>query len=81
MSSREKRNFGKSEIDPEHQFSTKTIAEREEILPEMVRYALARGVKCAARKYNTYPKVVRNWINKYQEGGIDALKYKYKDKE
>lgn len=63
-------------IEKENLYGHKTKKERESILYEMVQYALQNGIKPAARKYNTYPTTIRRWIQKYKEGGKEALKYK-----
>ena len=60
-------------VEEKDLYKNKTIEEKESILYEMVLYALNRGIKPAARKYNTYPATVRRWLNKYKIGGINAL--------
>ncbi len=39
----------------------------------LVRYALAHGVKPAARAYGTSPQTVRAWLRRYREEGITGL--------
>lgn len=39
----------------------------------MVRFALEHGIKPAARAFATYPKTVRKWLRRYQEGGYQVL--------
>ena len=40
---------------------------------EMVRYAKDHGVKPAARAFNTTPKTVRKWLNRWQPGTLRGL--------
>jgi len=40
---------------------------------QMVVYAKEHGVKPAARLYDTTPKTVRKWIERYDKGGYQAL--------
>lgn len=63
-------------VEEKDMFKNRSRKEREEILLEMVNYALKYGNKPAARKYNTYPSTIRRWVNKYKELGQDSLKYK-----
>lgn len=63
-------------VEEKDMFKNRPKDEREEILLEMVHYALKYGNKPAARKYNTYPSTIRRWVNKYKEFGEDDLKYK-----
>lgn len=58
----------------EELYKNKTKEEREKIVKEMVVYALGNGIKPAARKYNTCPKTVRKWVNKFNTLGDDGLK-------
>lgn len=58
----------------EELYKNKTKEEREKIVKEMVVYALENGIKPAARKYNTCPKTVRKWVNKFNTLGDDGLK-------
>ena len=66
------------DVKDEDLYKNRSIEEKEKILFEMVQYAKKRGFKPAARKYNTYPSTVRRWAKKYDEGGIEALKFKRK---
>lgn len=63
-------------VDDKDLYKNKTKEEKEEFLYEMVQAALDRGIKPAAREFNTYPATVRKWLNKYKEGGKEALKFK-----
>ena len=63
-------------VDEKDLYKKKSKQEKEQILLEMVEYALKYGNKPAARYYNTYPSTVRRWVNKYKVGGVDALKFK-----
>lgn len=45
---------------------------------EMVKYALNCGIKPSARKFGVTVKIVKKWINRYNEGGREALKDKEK---
>lgn len=67
-------------VEKKDMYYKKSPEEREKILLEMVQMALEKGFKPTARKYNTYPSTVRRWVKKYQEGGEEALKIKYKRK-
>jgi transposase-like protein len=40
---------------------------------EMVRYARDKGVKPAARVFNTIPKTVRKWLKRWQPGSLRGL--------
>ena len=66
-------------VDEKDLYKNKSIEEKEEMLYAMVQTALERGIKPTAREFNTYPATVRKWVNKYKDGGIDALKFKKKD--
>lgn len=61
-------------VDEKDLYSNKSKDERENLLLEMVEYALKYGNKPAARYYNTYPATVRRWVNKYKIDGKSALK-------
>lgn len=63
-------------VEEKDLFKNKPKEEREKLLYEMVCYAKKYGKKPAARKYNTYPATIRKWVNKYEEFGIEGLKYK-----
>ena len=63
-------------VDEKDLFKNRSKDEREEMLLEMVLYALKYGNKPAARKYNTYPSTIRRWVSKYKEFGEEGLKYK-----
>jgi len=60
----------------EELYKNKSKEEREQIVKEMVLYAIEYGNKPAARKYNTCPKTVRKWVNKYNTLGIEGIKVK-----
>lgn len=45
---------------------------------ELVMYAKERGVKPAARAFNTIPKTVRKWIKRYKDKGFKGLEDKSK---
>lgn len=62
-------------VDKQDLYGNKTKKEREELLYEMVLYALNYGIKPCARKYNTYPQTIRKWVNIYKEKGKDGLHY------
>ena len=40
---------------------------------QMVVYAQSNGVKPAARRYNTYPKVIRKWLRRFKTQGYKGL--------
>lgn len=61
-------------VDEKDLYGNKSKEERENLLLEMVEYALKYGNKPAARYYNTYPATVRRWVNKYKIDGKSALK-------
>lgn len=63
-------------IDESELYANKTDEEKEKIRYDMVMMALEKGIKPAARRYNTYPSTVRTWVKRYKEQGIDALKNK-----
>ncbi len=64
------------DVDESELYKNKSKEEKESMLYDMVQTALKRGIKPTARQFNTYPGTVRKWLKKYQEGGIDALKFK-----
>lgn len=49
-------------VDKKDLYKNKSKNEKELIRIEMVKYASLYGIKPAARKYNTYPKTVRKWV-------------------
>lgn len=67
--------FLKYENDTEL-YRNKTKEEKQELLPEMVKYTLVHGNKPTAWKYHTYPSTVRRWVRIYNEYGIEGLKIK-----
>lgn len=62
-------------VKPEDLYAKKSRKRKERILKNMVMFALKNGNKPAARKYNTYPATVRRWVKRYNEQGIEGLKY------
>jgi len=40
---------------------------------QMVQYALEKGIKPTAKAFNTTPKTVRKWLNRWKEKGISGL--------
>ncbi len=57
-------------------YASKKKNERQEMLLEIVEYALKYGNKPAARYYNTYPSTVRKWVKIYKEKGKEGLVFK-----
>lgn len=43
---------------------------------QMVRYALEKGIKPAARTYNTSKNTVKKWVRRYNKRGIAGIEEK-----
>lgn len=62
--------------DESELYVNKTKEEKEALRPQIAEMAKLRGVKPTARYFKTYPSTVRNILRKYDEGGVEALKFK-----
>lgn len=59
--------FTLCDVKEEDLYVNKTKEEKAVIRDKMVKMALERGIKPAARYYNTYPSTVRRWLRIYTE--------------
>ena len=58
-------------VEKEDLYAKKPKDEKEKLREEMVKMALERGIKPAARYYNTYPSTVRRWVNEHKKSRED----------
>jgi hypothetical protein len=49
----------------------KSKADKFDLRLKMVRYAIAEGIKPAARAFASTPKTVRKWLQRYQQERLD----------
>ena len=51
----------------------KSKADKFDLRLKMVRYAIANGIKPAARAFSTTPKTVRKWLSRYKQERLPGL--------
>lgn len=60
-------NFKLYNVEKQDLYQNKSKEEKEMLHDQIAKMAMERGIKPAARYFNTYPPTVRNHLKKYQE--------------